>query len=182
MWYNESYPHNVIAPNPLGDLITIARDATGSCYLLLSTFPSWEESSLSGCMNVEVRWKLYHNNEHQIIKQISTLSAVIMADDDIFDIMFYPHGKLINSKCAARSRKDLPIHEWTSILEAVNSNQFVGIEAETGSGKSTHIPQYLLDSDYRGIVCGACVGAFFSGVFRSECLGNCRSLFQEKKP
>ena len=43
-------------------------------------------------------------------------------------------------------RKTLPIfEEQQSILEAIRSNQVVLIKGETGSGKTTQVPQYILE-------------------------------------
>ena len=43
-------------------------------------------------------------------------------------------------------RENLPIfEEQQSILEAIRSNQVVLIKGETGSGKTTQVPQYILE-------------------------------------
>ena len=43
-------------------------------------------------------------------------------------------------------RKTLPIfEEQQSIFEAIQSNQVVLIKGETGSGKTTQVPQYILE-------------------------------------
>lgn len=44
------------------------------------------------------------------------------------------------------SRANLPIYEHrASILDAINKNQVVVISGETGSGKTTQVPQYILE-------------------------------------
>lgn len=44
------------------------------------------------------------------------------------------------------SRASLPIYEYRAdILNAINSNQVVVISGETGSGKTTQVPQYILE-------------------------------------
>ena len=54
-----------------------------------------------------------------------------------------------------KKRKSLPV--WSSrkqILDLVEKNRIVIIQGETGSGKTTQIPQFLLDAGYYGgIVC-----------------------------
>jgi pre-mRNA-splicing factor ATP-dependent RNA helicase DHX15/PRP43 len=54
-----------------------------------------------------------------------------------------------------KKRMSLPV--WSSrkqILELVEKNRIVIIQGETGSGKTTQIPQFLLDAGYYGgIVC-----------------------------
>jgi ATP-dependent helicase HrpA len=47
----------------------------------------------------------------------------------------------------------LPIHAFRDqIVEAVRNNSVVVITAETGAGKSTQVPQYLLDEGYDLVV------------------------------
>ena len=49
-----------------------------------------------------------------------------------------------------KNRKNLPIfEEQQSILEAIRSNQVVLIKGETGSGKTTQVPQYILEDCIR---------------------------------
>lgn len=56
-------------------------------------------------------------------------------------------SKLSNNKNAfTESRANLPIYEYRAdILNAVNTNQVVVISGETGSGKTTQVPQYILE-------------------------------------
>ena len=47
-----------------------------------------------------------------------------------------------------KGREALPVYLFKDkLLEAVQSNQVVVVEGETGSGKTTQIPQFLLDAD-----------------------------------
>lgn len=63
------------------------------------------------------------------------------------------HRKKI-SDCITCFRCNLPVYSHKDvILSAIKSSQFVIIEAETGSGKSTQIPQYILENGYKGIIC-----------------------------
>ena len=53
-------------------------------------------------------------------------------------------------------RKQLPVYEFKDALEkAVRENQVVIVEGETGSGKTTQIPQFLLPmlAEYGQIAC-----------------------------
>lgn len=53
--------------------------------------------------------------------------------------------KSFNPGCA-QIRQQLPVFQFRQhILEMINNNQVVVIESSTGSGKSTQIPQYLLE-------------------------------------
>ncbi len=57
-----------------------------------------------------------------------------------------------------RGRKELPVYGFLErLLDAVKNNQTVVVEGETGSGKTTQIPQFLV-KDYarRGSKCVAC--------------------------
>ena len=46
-------------------------------------------------------------------------------------------------------RKVLPIYEYKdTIIELLKTNQIILIEGETGSGKTTQIPQYLYENGY----------------------------------
>src|SRR5205807_7425818 len=47
------------------------------------------------------------------------------------------------------TRKSLPIYEWrTQFLEALEQFQVLIIVGETGSGKTTQLPQYLHEAGY----------------------------------
>jgi len=58
------------------------------------------------------------------------------------------------------SRKKLPVYQFlTDLLAKVKDNQTVVVEGETGSGKTTQIPQFLVNAGYAGGACssGGCV-------------------------
>lgn len=58
-----------------------------------------------------------------------------------------------------QSRLKLPVYKFQSkLLEHVASNQVVVVEGETGSGKTTQIPQFLVEVGYAspGKSCVAC--------------------------
>jgi pre-mRNA-splicing factor ATP-dependent RNA helicase DHX16 len=62
-----------------------------------------------------------------------------------------PHEKMLEG------RKKLPIYKFREqILEAVRDNQVLVLSAETGSGKTTQIPQYLHEVGYTKLGCVAC--------------------------
>lgn len=52
-----------------------------------------------------------------------------------------------NNDSIATLRRTLPIYGWRSkIIEAVTANQVIVLVGETGSGKTTQVPQYLLEN------------------------------------
>ena len=53
-------------------------------------------------------------------------------------------SQFLSSPCAALSAKNLPINKFRKeIMNAVEENDVFIVVAETGSGKSTQIPQFL---------------------------------------
>lgn len=55
-------------------------------------------------------------------------------------------SRMASNDAFAASRASLPIYEYrANILDAINANQVVVISGETGSGKTTQVPQYILE-------------------------------------
>jgi HrpA-like RNA helicase len=53
-----------------------------------------------------------------------------------------------------RDRESLPIWQYKDkIIEAVNQNQVVIVAGDTGCGKSTQVPQYLVEAGFSRIAC-----------------------------
>jgi pre-mRNA-splicing factor ATP-dependent RNA helicase DHX15/PRP43 len=58
-----------------------------------------------------------------------------------------------------KTRRTLPVYQFQDdLIKAVQDNQFVVVEGETGSGKTTQIPQFLVDANFciPGQTCIAC--------------------------
>ncbi|EYC14514.1 hypothetical protein Y032_0040g249 [Ancylostoma ceylanicum] len=67
---------------------------------------------------------------------------------------FFNDLKFKKVKELRKSQKDLPIAERRQeIIELLKDNQVLIIAGDTGCGKSTQVPQYLLQSGYMGIAC-----------------------------
>ncbi|KAL6738169.1 hypothetical protein Aduo_011746 [Ancylostoma duodenale] len=67
---------------------------------------------------------------------------------------FFNDLKFKKVKELRKSQKDLPIAERRQeIIELLKDNQVLIIAGDTGCGKSTQVPQYLLQSGYTGIAC-----------------------------
>ena len=61
----------------------------------------------------------------------------------------YNEEELIKKKEIINSKRILPIYEYKEkILELLKKNNIIIIEGETGSGKTTQIPQYLYENGY----------------------------------
>ncbi|KAI8901951.1 hypothetical protein BC833DRAFT_48593 [Globomyces pollinis-pini] len=53
-----------------------------------------------------------------------------------------------------KDRKELPVYQFEKdIVEAVKTNQVILIAADTGAGKSTQVPQYLMAAGFNNIAC-----------------------------
>ena len=67
-----------------------------------------------------------------------------------------------NYRKVLATRKKLPVYQFLDdLLEKVRENQTVVVEGETGSGKTTQIPQFLVNAGYAG---AAPAGAARHGV------------------
>jgi len=54
----------------------------------------------------------------------------------------------MDSKDFQAFRKSLPIYEYQdTIINAVKNNNYLIVTGDTGSGKSTQLPQYMMDSE-----------------------------------
>ena len=59
---------------------------------------------------------------------------------------------LKTKKSLKETRKSLPIYAYRDeLLKAIKENQVIIVEGETGSGKTTQIPQYLFEDGYTNI-------------------------------
>ena len=69
-------------------------------------------------------------------------------------IDFLQREKFVKLKKLRKAQADLPIAEYrSSIIEALEKNQVIIVAGDTGCGKSTQVPQYLLQAGYSQIAC-----------------------------
>ncbi|KAG8236497.1 hypothetical protein J437_LFUL016409 [Ladona fulva] len=67
---------------------------------------------------------------------------------------FKQKEKFSKLKKLRKNQENLPVAQFKKeIVDAVNSNQVVVIAGDTGCGKSTQVPQYLLKAGYENIAC-----------------------------
>ena len=69
-------------------------------------------------------------------------------------IDFLQKDKFNKLKKLRQSQANLPIAEYRQeILDSLEKNQVIIIAGDTGCGKSTQVPQYLLQANYAKIAC-----------------------------
>ena len=69
-------------------------------------------------------------------------------------INFLQKEKFTKLRKLRKAQANLPIAEYrSSILKALESNQVIIVAGDTGCGKSTQVPQYLLQAGYTNIAC-----------------------------
>lgn len=67
---------------------------------------------------------------------------------------FQQKQKISRLKKIKKDQQNLPIHQYKEeILETVAKNQVIVVAGDTGCGKSTQVPQYLLEAGYEKIAC-----------------------------
>ena len=78
-----------------------------------------------------------------------------------------------HASSTSKDRMSLPIYSRRQqILDTIRNNQVTIIAAETGAGKSTQVPQYLLEDGYRRIAC--------TQPRRIACLSLAKRVLQER--
>ncbi|CAO4375068.1 unnamed protein product [Caenorhabditis nigoni] len=69
-------------------------------------------------------------------------------------LQFNQHQKFQKLQKLRKLQKELPIAERaTEIVELLKTNQVLIVAGDTGCGKSTQVPQYLLQAGYTGVAC-----------------------------
>ncbi|KAG0587933.1 hypothetical protein M758_2G172300 [Ceratodon purpureus] len=92
--------------------------------------------------------------EYVFEDQIDFIQATTLAGDEVDeDVEAEKKAKMSAAKTAHQrlleDRKSLPIYAYREqLLDAIKEHQILVIEGETGSGKTTQIPQYLHEAGY----------------------------------
>lgn len=67
---------------------------------------------------------------------------------------FKQKTKFAKLKQLRKTQRDLPIYEYKNeLVEKLRDNRVILIAGDTGCGKSTQVPQYILEAGYNKIVC-----------------------------
>ncbi|XP_074651789.1 putative ATP-dependent RNA helicase DHX34 [Tubulanus polymorphus] len=67
---------------------------------------------------------------------------------------FLEKQKIAKEQKIIEAKQNLPIYQYKSdILEMVEANQVILVAGDTGCGKSTQVPQYLIEAGYDKIAC-----------------------------
>jgi hypothetical protein len=67
---------------------------------------------------------------------------------------FLQREKFAKLKKLRRAQADLPIAEYRNeIIDTLKENQVIIVAGDTGCGKSTQVPQYLLGAGYKNVAC-----------------------------
>ncbi|KAG9131220.1 hypothetical protein Leryth_006078 [Lithospermum erythrorhizon] len=92
-------------------------------------------------------WKAtpkHKSDEFVFEDQIDFVTAMVLDGED-----FEQDPLKVEVELEKEDRKTLPIYEYRdALLEAINDHQVLVIVGETGSGKTTQIPQYLHEAGY----------------------------------
>lgn len=107
-----------------------------------------------GCKNMESvlqrQPKYCHSGMPELTAvQLKYFQQVLLHYSD-----FQQKQKFARLKKIKKDQQNLPIHQYKAeVLEAVAQNQVVVVAGDTGCGKSTQVPQYLLEAGYENIAC-----------------------------
>ena len=97
--------------------------------------------------------KVFKLPDDLTVLQDTSLTTLIHLLMLIFDDFLTKKMKSARLKMSA-TRESLPIYEFKQeIVNQVKTNQVVLIAADTGAGKSTQVPQYLLEAGFKNIAC-----------------------------
>lgn len=130
-----------ILPDPTtqnaGD-VQISRLYNKACHMNISLTVKFEE--LIGRLSSSERTKITSLKLRQFVQIIQHY------------LDFRQKEKFAKLQKLRKSQANLPVAQYrTEIIEAIQNEQVVFIAGDTGCGKSTQIPQYLLEAGYQSI-------------------------------
>ncbi|GKV11200.1 hypothetical protein SLEP1_g22472 [Rubroshorea leprosula] len=117
---------------------------------------AWEEHQIGkATLKFGSKNKKQASDDYQYVfdDQIEFVKQSVMAGDNFGDEMSMESPEKSMAKSAfeklQEDRKTLPVYPYRDeLLQAVNDHQVLVIVGETGSGKTTQIPQYLHEAGY----------------------------------
>lgn len=116
-------------------------------YQLKLSTPNNDSTTTETMTDRKRRIQLQHSGEHgtgpstKVLKNTKNNQII---DNDINPWTGQPYSAHYKSLLSVRQQ--LPVYQFRSqLLQAVRDNSFVVVEGETGSGKTTQIPQFLCD-------------------------------------
>lgn len=149
------------------DLITVGSQEHEDFWKFLRKFQALEQSRGSRSRKSNLTcFKLLPDDPQDLLNRIPFqdqdyeghyLSESLVKDFQrilTLYVDFLQREKFAKLKKLRKSQANLPIAEYRSqLLDTVEKNRVVIIAGDTGCGKSTQVPQYLLQAGYTNIAC-----------------------------
>jgi len=146
-----------VMPSDKDGYVDTFEDKTVTDGSFVSEQHRWEDSKLdTAVMRFGAKDAKQKDEKHYELLLEEEQIAFVMADkmsgsrkhgDDDSKERLSEHDKEIMS--IAETRKSLPIFKYRDLLlQAIEEHQVLIIEGETGSGKTTQLPQYLVEGGY----------------------------------
>uniref|UniRef100_A0A7M5UD86 RNA helicase n=2 Tax=Clytia hemisphaerica TaxID=252671 RepID=A0A7M5UD86_9CNID len=146
-----------VMPSDKDGYVDTFEDKTVTDGSFVSEQHRWEDSKLdTAVMRFGAKDAKQKDEKHYELLLEEEQIAFVMADkmsgsrkhgDDDSKERLSEHDKKIMS--IAETRKSLPIFKYRDLLlQAIEEHQVLIIEGETGSGKTTQLPQYLVEGGY----------------------------------
>uniref|UniRef100_A0A6N2KJD1 RNA helicase n=1 Tax=Salix viminalis TaxID=40686 RepID=A0A6N2KJD1_SALVM len=139
--------------------VALQRYRDGSAGYKMNPFAeqeAWEDHQIQkATLEYGSKTKKQLSDDYQFVfeDQIEFIKATVVEGDKFDDELATESLDESNAKSALEKlqedRKTLPIYPYRDeLLKAINEHQVIIIVGETGSGKTTQIPQYLHEAGY----------------------------------
>ena len=119
-----------------------------------SDIKKWEEDLINAAIRKSgakdaSKYSKEKNYDYLLEDEIEFVQALAIPAKNLDLIKKEADVQTSTKKTLEETRKTLPIYAYRDeLLEAIRENQILVIEGETGSGKTTQIPQYLYEDGY----------------------------------
>ncbi|EUB62072.1 putative pre-mRNA-splicing factor ATP-dependent RNA helicase mog-4 [Echinococcus granulosus] len=117
----------------------------------------WEQEHLSSALfklgardsKVKEKYELILDDEIEFMKALTQPGSNVNLEPELTPEEQLRRRSEEQKKTLQETRKSLPIYNFRrALLDAIKDHQVLVIEGETGSGKTTQIPQYLYEAGY----------------------------------